>query len=415
MGSALDAEGNILLTGTFRGTILPAPHTLTAGFNDHYFLAKFDREGEVLWAQQFGLAGSPGYDIDVAVHPDSNTIVLAGNLLEDTDFGGGALPAPTNGNWGMFVASFDSDGSHRWSKSFGSSADLQQMHVVATAGGKAIISGMFLGAANLGGSTFTSTASYDAFLVGLDISDGSHRWSRSIGDVIGSGSQDQYITALATSSGHAIVIGGAFTTSLALGGTHSLTHQGPSAYLARLDEYSGSPSWSRKLPGSSILAAATDNAGNSFITGYIDAPVDFGGGSILEPSGNKDVFAAKYGQSGTHHWSKHFGQFNDNQGLQVGVGPEDNVVLAGTASGTINFGGAPLTGQPPSDIFIAKFGALGAHQWSHLYGNASAETPHTMNVDALSGEVVIAGRTESAINIGVQPIEQGMFIMKLAR
>src|SRR4051794_35202196 len=53
-GIALDAEGNVLLTGEFTGTATFGEHTLTSAGAMDFFVAKVDPRGKFLWARSGG-------------------------------------------------------------------------------------------------------------------------------------------------------------------------------------------------------------------------------------------------------------------------------------------------------------------------------------------------------------------------
>ena len=52
--------------------------------------------------------------------------------------------------------------------------------------------------------------------------------------------------------------------------------------------------------------------------------------------------------------------------------PSGNLVVTGTFSGTVNFGGAALTDAGGGDIFLAKYSPTGTHLWSERFGSASS-------------------------------------------
>ncbi len=95
-----------------------------------------------------------------------------------------------------------------------------------------------------------------------------------------------------------------------------------------------------------------DSAGNVLVTGFFEGPVDFGGGSITS-AGSFDIFVAKFDSAGTHIWSQGFGGVGLDNGFAIGTDGAGNVLVTGAFSGTVDFGGGPITSAGAGDIFIA--------------------------------------------------------------
>src|SRR5262249_28363993 len=118
-GSATtDPSGNVIVTGDFEhqgsiGCDMYAATTLGV------YLAKFVPDGRLVWSKSFN-NGDPANDIESAslVATDaSGNILLTGAAGGTPDFGGGPLPGGAQLN--LYVAKFDPDGNHLWSKRLG--------------------------------------------------------------------------------------------------------------------------------------------------------------------------------------------------------------------------------------------------------------------------------------------------------
>ena len=109
-----DANGNAVVTGTFIGAIDFGGGPLIGATAPSIFLAKLSPIGVQVWAHGYrspSLALFGGRGRAVAVSAD--TIALTGSITDDIDFGGGALVAPYTADF--FLATFSTDGVHRWS------------------------------------------------------------------------------------------------------------------------------------------------------------------------------------------------------------------------------------------------------------------------------------------------------------
>lgn len=125
-GSAIkiDNDGNVLLTGSFDGTVDFNPNTgvenHTANGIDVYVL-KLDGNGEYIWSKTMsGRFSNWGH----SVTSDEEGNVYVFGEFEDTidmDPGMGVKELVSRGKSEMFMLKLNSDGDHIWSKSIGSS------------------------------------------------------------------------------------------------------------------------------------------------------------------------------------------------------------------------------------------------------------------------------------------------------
>src|SRR5439155_10854562 len=83
---AVDSNNNIIVSGTFRGTINFGGGNLAAVGTEDTFLAKLSPSGNYIWAQRFG---SSSLNSGCAVAVDgSDNIFLTGYFNVAIDFGG---------------------------------------------------------------------------------------------------------------------------------------------------------------------------------------------------------------------------------------------------------------------------------------------------------------------------------------
>jgi hypothetical protein len=92
--------------------------------------------------------------------------VLTGEIVQNVDFGGGALTAPT-ATYDVFAAKFSSAGAYQWSKRFAAPWDDHGNAVAVDGGGNILLTGDFYDSENFGGQTLLSPGGSDGFLVKL--------------------------------------------------------------------------------------------------------------------------------------------------------------------------------------------------------------------------------------------------------
>ncbi len=97
---------------------------------------------------------------------------------------------------------------------------------------------------------------------------------------------------------------------------------------------------------------------------------------------------AKYDASGAHEWSQRFGGANSDESAAIAVDASGNVIVAGFFVGTADFGGGNLVSAGDYDVFVAKYDASGAHQWSQRFGGTSSDFGWAIAVDASGNEII---------------------------
>ncbi len=212
----------------------------------------------------------------------------------------------------------------------------------------------------------------------------------------------------------------------------------------------GTPNWSKaysphasngRLGDAGAYSVAIDEQGNIGVAGFYKGTMSFGGNTFTsakecvapdhvadcakkDPSQRKDsndAFIAEYTGSGGHVWSKAFGGPAEDRSYAVAFEPNGALVAAGLFTGTVDFGGGPLTNrfqeQLPgglnygasweSDIFLVQYSGSGAHQWSkHFvptgFANNSA-LPQALTV-APNGDLLLGGSVQRDVDFGGGPL-----------
>lgn len=220
----------------------------------------------------------------------------------------------------------------------------------------------------------------------------------------------------ADSSGNVLVVGN-FTGTMDFGGGPLVSAGGNDVFVVKLNA-SGSHVWSKRFGDSDQQIArgvAVDSAGNVFVTGIFSTTIDFGAG-LLTSAGANDVFLAKLDPSGGPLWSKRFGGASNQDTRSIAVDSAGNVVVAGGFGGTIDFGGGPLTSAGAGDLFVAKLDAGGGYVWSQRFGDSSQQSATSVAVDA-AGNVLVTGLFGGTVDFGGVPLTSAggsdIFLAKL--
>jgi hypothetical protein len=198
-GLAVDAAGNILLTGYFDGEVDFGKGPMkNAGLGDpdplnDMFLAKLDPGGGCVYSRSFGGAGKQ----------EANGIVV-GRFEQAIDFGDGTAPLACGGDMDAFVAKVDAQGVTAWSRAFGGPHYQDAEGVAVGAGGESVLTGAFYLEIEAPGVTapLAQSESLDAFVIALDAG-GGLRWVRPFGTA----AEDIGYGAAIDAGGNAIVTG----------------------------------------------------------------------------------------------------------------------------------------------------------------------------------------------------------------
>jgi hypothetical protein len=111
--AAVDAQGNVFVTGTFAQTAYFDSLSISTRPAVNIFVAKYDRNGIPLWVRQ-ATTNSLGYGIDVASDQSGNCYIT-GFYNTAATFGGITLTAGSDAD-GIFLVRYDSEGNVIWAR-----------------------------------------------------------------------------------------------------------------------------------------------------------------------------------------------------------------------------------------------------------------------------------------------------------
>jgi hypothetical protein len=356
---ATDRLGNIIVAGSFEGTVDFGGGELSSSGGFNMVLAKLDAQGNHVWSRRFGDADqlTLGEIKGIAVG-DSSDIVITGAFAGTLDFGGAVLTSA--GGLDMFLAKLDGDGNHQWSQSYGAAAQQYPRGVAIDGQGNVVATGDFNGQVDFGGGTLVNTSASDVFVAKFD-SSGNHLWSSRYGNA--NAGDYHRAQGVAVDGAGNIVITGDYEGDIDFGGGVLAGAGEYDVFVAKLAP-SGAHMWSQGFGDEDedyVKGIAVDDSANVVVTGHFYGDIEFGGGPISS-GGSNDIFLAKLDPDGVHLWSRGFGGSAYEFARGVAAGGAGSIVVAGFFYGTVDFGGGPLTSGTSiwdnTDIFTAKFGRL---------------------------------------------------------
>ncbi len=283
-GVAVDAMGNVLVTGSFAGKIDFGGGALTSAGATDIFLAKLkSANGDMLWGKRFGDAAA---QIGKSVAVDGlGSVVVTGDMVGKTDFGGVNLTSA--GATDVFVASFDGAGNTAWAKRFGDAGAQTAGAIAADAGGAIAVTGNVAGKIDFGGGNLTSAGMTDIYAAKFTAA-GVFLWGKRFG---AAGADNGRDVAIDPSGG--IVITGDFPGSVDFGGGALASAGLTDVFALKLDTLGGHV-WSKRFGDVAAQLGLGVAAGPSgaALTGSLAGAMDFGGGALAS-AGLTDIFLAK--------------------------------------------------------------------------------------------------------------------------
>ncbi|WP_437636351.1 hypothetical protein [Sorangium sp. So ce854] len=424
----------IAMAGIYVGELNFGPRATTAlpeqQSEGGVFLAVFDGTGNHVYS--FGLPSREGAP-SVALDAESN-VLFAALYTGTVNLGGDDLPA--SGTSDMLVAKLDADGKHVWSKQFGGPEGriTQPVDMAVTPDGDPVITGFFRSAVSFGGPVLEAAdaSDSDGFLVRLSGEDGGHVYSVRVGDSASETPGEQTGRGIGVDTMGRVVVAGTFVSSVDFGAghTHTSSSMGLSGWVAQYDAQ-GTLLWNTAFTHGDdskveIGGVDVDPAGNIGIVGHFSGTVRFPGTNravevIRETTGvdDEDLFVVRLSATGTHSWSKQFGDATtQNWGLPfqgVALDSKGELAFAGGFRGKVDFGGGELTASD-TDWFIVKFDASGTHVWSHRYGSGAAfQAALSAAIDPKTREIVVAGVSDGALDLVNPPLSTENFSVVIAR
>lgn len=164
--TAFTADGELIVTGSFAGTVTLGDDTLVAGTDRDLFVVRFDAAGEIIDARDFGNRGSdePTYvALDAA-----GDVYLTGLSGAGIDLGGGSLGSTSTAWLARLGPAFE----HRWSRTL----PVEAVDGIALSpSGELVVSGVLDRTTTLDPGVTVSWSS-GAFVAGFDAATGVATW-----------------------------------------------------------------------------------------------------------------------------------------------------------------------------------------------------------------------------------------------
>jgi hypothetical protein len=341
---AVDADGNVYVTGYFNDTATFGSTSLTSSGNSDIFVAKLDTDGNWLWAVRGG-----GFATDRAygIAANATGIVITGYVIGDAAFG--SHPVTGYGEEDIFIAKLDASGNWLWARNAGSTLPDEGYAVALDNAGNVYATGYFEDEANFAGTMLTSLGYYDLFVTKLN-PDGFL-----IAAFRAGGIESDVGTGITLDPAGNVYLTGYFSLSIAFGPFVMTSYGDTDIFITKMN--SGAIyQWARQAGGPSFdvaTAIAADSQGNAYSTGYFTGSALFAG-VTLTSYGEDDVYIAKLDTNGLLDWVEKVGGTLYDYGSGISVQGTGDIYCGGFFEQSSVFGDFMLTSWGSEDVFVTK-------------------------------------------------------------
>lgn len=320
------------------------------------------------WAKSFG---GPTQDIGISLGVDSaNNLYVTGTFEGSINFGGSPLVG-TDGVDEVFLASFDENGTHRWSTLIALPGSNKRAHALTVDADDNVVIAV---SAEVAG-TLARVLSYDQ--------NGNFRWSAGMG---GSDEFGVRFNDVATDADGNVYVAGSYSGWYGQFASNNLSSD---VMYAKYDN-TGAQLWANDFGSSATdagLAIASAPDGTHYITGTF----------------NGDLFVTALDADGTSQWGWNAGSTGLDYGRAIALSSDNRLFVAGEFEQQIDFGVGIHISNGATDGFLLNMdAATGQVQWSTQFGGTNADNVRDIYLNQ-AGEVLLCGDYDLNFNVDGTP------------
>ena len=385
--SALNGAGELVVVGSFTGTVQLGFFSLTSTGSSDVFVGFLSPAG--VWLR-VNHAGGAGADRATGVAVDAGGQVVVTGTFASPSLGFDATAVANSDATGatsdIFVAWLDAASGWQRALAAGGPGNDDAAAVACSRTGTTTVVGTFAGVAfTAGGQTLTNAApaggSLDLFVAQAEAptpGSAAYSWVQALR---GGGPGDDVATTVTVDANGRTLIGGYFFSPAATFGATMLTNADPDGLNADAFVFQLLPASAWRLlaqlsnPGSEyVQALKLDAASNAVVAGHFTAPTVVLGSTTLANADNagltSDLFVARLNAAGQWTQAVRAGTAENEYATGLSVDATGNAVVTGTFAGaSLPLGALSLpnanttAGNPSSDVFVARLNTAGT--WTH--------------------------------------------------
>lgn len=425
----VDNSGDIYITGAYSSdSIIIGSVTLyTIAGGTTLFLAKYDNNGNVLWAR----------NVNKSHFNDISAVTVDGsdNLYITSEYSNSAVSALN-----IFISKYNQTGNEIWTKHPQGLSDDFSNTIFVDAFGSVIVAGSFESPnLSFGSVTLVNYGYNDIFLAKYNVN-GSVVWAKS---PLWGNNEDEANSVIADELGNIYVTGSFASDSITFGDITLINAS--SGLFGREDIFivkydgDGNVLWGKRIGGHNkdeANSVTVDALGNIYITGsFTSDSIAFGDITLTNAGtggyGQDDIFLAKYDANGNVLWATSIGNsFVNEEDVSYSVTTNilGDIYLAGKfESYNLFFGDIELINSGGTNVFVAKLeNANGINDIDHsislnIYPNPSSnnitiKTQQATEIKFLNiqGQLIKTVPAQDNItNIDISSLPKGLYILNV--
>lgn len=337
---ALDAQGNLLVAGSFADRVAFGFREAVSRGGQDVFVAALTPQGE--WRGVL-TAGGPEQDeaLTLAVGPQ-NTVIVGGRFQGEAAFGNHQLRAAA-GNDG-FVARLDQNGTWDWATPVGSTEQGAVRRVAVDRQGDVLATGYVGGSGRFGTHPLVSQGTHNAFVAKLS-GGGTWQWATGAGSA-----STTYGNALALDEQNRVYVTGSYSGQTTFGPHQLSSHGGDDTYVARLSA-TGQWQWVTSVQGPALESGrdlALSALGTLYVVGSSSRAAACAGPALAN-QGGLDVFLGSLSTAGEWLGAQTVGTRGPDEGTALALTPGGELLVGGSCSLA-----APAAELPPQ-LVVGRF------------------------------------------------------------
>lgn len=397
-----------------------ASYTLPTIYGGTY-VSKLDASGNFLWVKQFGgdNTSCPTTPKSIALDASGNVYITGYfNGAPDFDPSSGTFSITTTIFDDVFIVKLDASGNFGWAKNFGGANIEHGESIKIDASGNIYTTGYFRNAVDFdpGVGTYTLTtiaSSFDVFVSKLDAL-GNFVWAKNF-----SGGADETVAALTLdATGNVYVTGGFqnkvdFDPSVAVYTINPTNSGQVDMFVVKLDA-AGNFVWAKNMGGTKDVNATSitiDPTNNLYIGGYFAGIADFDPSAVtsnLTSNGSTDIFISKYDALGNYVWAKQMGGTQFDFAFAIALDASNNVYSTGSFMLSVDFDPSASTNTLTamhtsfSDAFILKLDVAGNYVWAKQLGSTNLVGTQGNSIVADASSIITGGGFQGPVDFDTE-------------
>lgn len=412
----IDHNGDIIVSGIFEGNMdfdpSPALYELNSGLGQDAFIAKYDNDGDFIWALNYGNTEDLSQS-SICIN-SANEIISVGHFpgtILDADPSGADYFLNSIGDQEAYCINFSENGTLNWAMNFGGTTaphDCYATSVYADALDNIYICGRFSGTSDFDpGPGIFSATSYlqDAFFVKFGPT-GLFIWAKTLG-----GTSSDMATSIVTDASGDIYVTGHFAGTVDMDPSVAVLNK--TSFSPSVDIFiskftpTGNLIWNEAYGGDYIDLAKTimvDNNENLYLAGRFEDNVN------LDPADGRVFLACYSSVTGSFTWAKqaiepttsYDVRFRDQYVYNCGDF-KDSVFFNPPSSGLLTAGYGIQSG------FFSRYESSGDYEWAKKLGGYTDDSTASEYISVMdfksNGNIVIAGHFTHRLTLDPQQPE----------